>query len=86
MNPLKCYRYNIRIKAFLTAYCRNKIASQVIKSNDIKNIVRVHTDNITFKNNKHDELITFDFIEEYKTTGILEWTKINRSAIRHDKN
>jgi hypothetical protein len=84
LDTTKCYRYNLRIKALLTAYCRNKIASKAIESNDMENIVRIHTDNITFKNIKHDELIKDDFLSEFKTTGILEWTKINRPPIRHD--
>ena len=81
LNTKKPYRYQIRIKAFLTAYCRNKIASQAIKSNDLDNIIRIHTDNITFKDNKHDELITYDFLPETKTTGLLKWTKINKQPI-----
>jgi hypothetical protein len=86
INTSQPYRFNIRLKGFLPAYCRRKINLKAIESNDIDNIVRIHTDNLTFKDNRHDELISDDFKTEDKTTGDLEWTVINASPIRHDKN
>jgi hypothetical protein len=87
INTNQPYRYNMRIKPFLTSYCRRKINLKAIKSKDLDNIIRIHTDNITFKDNRHDELITADFKTEDKTTGdCLEWTVINAPPIRHDMN
>ena len=68
------YKTNLRLKPFLTAFGRNKIARVALK--DIDNVLRIHTDGIVFSK-KHDELITDDFIIETKTTGMIEWTKGN---------
>ena len=63
------YRYNIRLKCWLTAYGRNFMAN--LSYPHLKHLVRVHTDNLTF-----DKPINFNdpyFLPEEKTTGLIHW-------------
>jgi hypothetical protein len=68
------YAYNLRIKAFLVAFGRNKIAEVAVT--DIKNVVRIHTDGIVFK--EPQKLDFENLISEDKTTGYIEWLNCNK--------
>jgi hypothetical protein len=70
----KPYHYNIRLLPFLTAFCRNKIAS-FIETEDESNVIRIQTDNIVFnKPMKFDDPL---FKSEAKTTGLIKWKNVN---------
>jgi hypothetical protein len=74
LNKAKPYKYNIRVKSWITAISRNMTAD--ICMHDIDNVVRVHTDSISFKN-----VMTFEnvnLILEDKTTGKIHWQDCNR--------
>jgi hypothetical protein len=67
------YRYNIRLKSFLTAYGRVKIAE--VAMTNIDGCIRIHTDGIVF-NKKMTETFT-GLIKEDKTTGNIKWKGVN---------
>jgi len=68
----KPYHYNIRLLPFLTAFCRNKIASFI---DDDSDVIRIQTDNIVFnKPMKFDDPL---FKSEAKTTGLIKWRNVN---------
>ena len=69
-NPFK---YNIRLLPFLLSYARNKIAEVALK--DIDNVIRIHTDNVTFK--KDPKLDIPNLLREDKTSGMIEWRHVN---------
>ena len=65
----KPYKHNIRLKPWITAIARNMTAEIVLK--DVKNVLRVHTDGIIFKNEmKFDDP---NLVLEDKTTGEIYW-------------
>ena len=79
-NPMK---YPLgRIKPWITAYGRNKVANVCL--HDIDNVIRVQTDNVTLKkkqnfNKKYKDLNRYkDLIAEDKTTGLIEWVHVNK--------
>jgi hypothetical protein len=60
------YKYQLRLKPFLTSYCRRVMA--VIALNNINNVVRIQTDSITY--NKAIEINgEFEFIKEGDKCG-----------------
>ena len=68
-----------RIKAFLVSKSREIIAN--IGMLHIDDVVRIHTDSVTF-NKKHDDVMTAfktypDLIPEDKITGVLEFQSVN---------
>ena len=67
------YRHNIRLKSFLTAYGRVKIAE--VAQTDLDGCVRIHTDGIVF-NKKMKEKFT-GLIKEDKTSGRINWKGVN---------
>ena len=67
------YRHNIRLKSFLTAYGRVKIAE--VSHTDLNGMIRCHTDGIVFKN-KMKEKFT-GLIKEDKTSGRINWKGVN---------
>ena len=71
------YHYGLaRMKAFLTSYGRNRTAT--IALNDIDNVIRIHTDNVTFTK-AQDLSKTKNISLEDKTTGYLKWNgKVNQ--------
>ena len=74
------YHYGLaRLKPFLVARGRNKIATLAMRNIDA--VVRIHTDNVTFR-----EEVNISDIEnleaEAKTTGNLKWCRVNRQPIR----
>ena len=71
INTNKPFYYNIaRIKPFLISKSRSLIGTIAMKY--IKDVVRIHTDNVTF-NKEHDDVIyetkTMKLVKEDKTTG-----------------
>ena len=71
------YYYGIaRLKAFLMSFARNRIASTAIWGG-IEDVIRIHTDNVTFKENKDEKMSTCRIEKEPKTTGNLKWTVVN---------
>jgi hypothetical protein len=65
----KPYKYNLRLKCFLTAYGRVKTAQ--VAEQDIESVIRIHTDGICF--NKEQSFNIKNFIPEAKTTGLLQF-------------
>ena len=80
------YKYTLsRIKPFLLAksrYLTGKIAMA-----HIDDVIRIHTDNVTF-NKQHDDVLailkTFPLTKEDKTTGLIEWR--TPSCYKHHTN
>lgn len=74
LNLNKPYIYPLRIKSFLTSYCRNRISK--IARMDVDNVIRIHTDGICFSK-PFDETITKlkmdNFLKEKKTTGQIKF-------------
>lgn len=73
MNTKKPYKYNIRLKPWITALARNMTAEKVLL--DIDNVLRLHTDGIVFKNKMEFEDI--NLVAEDKTTGQIHWKNNN---------
>ena len=74
LNCKKPYKYNIRLKPWVTATCRNMVGELALSN--IDNVVRVQCDSISF-----DKKIDFDdknFIPEAKTTGLIYWNNVNK--------
>lgn len=71
----KPYRYNIRLKSWLTAFGRNKIADKLYPN--IANVIRIQTDGIIFDKpiEDDDEL----FVDEEKNCGTYNWVNVNNS-------
>ena len=68
------YRYNFRLKSFLTAYGRVKIAEVALTN--IENVIRIQTDGIVF--NKQVKLNFPLLIKDDKTTGLIKWVHVNQ--------
>ena len=68
------YRYNFRLKSFLTAYGRVKIAEVALTN--IDNVIRIQTDGIVF--NKQVKLCFPLLVKDDKTTGLIKWINVNR--------
>jgi hypothetical protein len=68
------YKYNLRIKPFLTGYSRAKVAETALKH--IDSLVRIHTDGIVYS--KPIEHNIDNLIAEDKTTGSIEWFNPNK--------
>ncbi len=73
LNSKKPYKYNIRLKSFITSYGRIKTAH--VPLFDIKNLIRIHTDGLVFE--KKQDFIIKDLFPEDKTTGVIEFNNIN---------
>jgi len=73
LNAKNPYKYNLRLKPFITSFGRNKTG--IMAHIDIKNVVRIHTDGIVYTTPQ----IFYDssFIPEDKTTGRIEFKNIN---------
>ena len=67
------YKYQLRIKAFLMALARNKIAEIALL--DIDNTIRIHTDNVTFK--VDPDLNIPNLLKEDKSSGLINWKSVN---------
>ena len=71
------YRHNIRLKSFLTAYGRVKIAE--VAQTDLDGMIRCHTDGIVF-NKKMTEKFA-GLIKEDKTSGRINWKGVNNYKV-----
>ena len=67
------YRHNIRLKSFLTAYGRVKIAE--VAQTNIEGTLRIHTDGIVFDKPMREKFV--GLIKEDKTTGKINWKGVN---------
>jgi hypothetical protein len=67
------YKHNIRLKSFLTAYGRIKIAQIALE--DLDNVIRIHTDGIAFQCKKAFKIPLL--LVEQKTTGLIEYFNVN---------
>jgi hypothetical protein len=68
------YRYNFRLKSFLTAYGRVKIAE--VAQTNLDNCIRIQTDGIVF--NKNVKLNFPLLVKDDKTTGLIKWENVNK--------
>ena len=73
----KPYKYNFRLKPFLTSYSRKMFAEFIISNVDnLDNVVRIHTDSVVLRTEQN-------FTQEYKpileskNTGLISWKSIN---------
>lgn len=68
------YKHNIRLKPFITAYARNKIAEIALQH--LSKVVRIHTDCVSFRK-KYEFPNELYLSSEDKTTGYIKWININ---------
>ena len=68
------YRYNFRLKSFLTAFGRVKIAE--VAQQDLDAVVRIQTDGIVF--NKNIKLEFPLLVRDDKTTGLMHFDNVNK--------
>jgi hypothetical protein len=73
----KPYRYNIRLKSFLTAYGRVKIAE--VAQTNIEGTIRVQTDGIVF--NDPMKVKFTGLISDSKTTGLINFMHVNKYKV-----
>lgn len=73
LNTKNPYKFNLRLKPFLTSFGRAKTGK--IALFDIENVIRIHTDGIIF--NHPVDFNVHNFIPEEKTTGEIEFFNIN---------
>ena len=69
----KAYKYNLRIKPWITSQARNDLAKMAIKN--IEHVIRIQTDSISF-----DKVIDINddgYALESKTTGLIHWATVN---------
>ena len=71
------YKHNFRLKSFLTAFGRVKIADVALENIDA--VIRIHTDGIVF--NKNMKLNFPGLIREDKSSGRVEWKGVNNYTI-----
>lgn len=75
INSKQPYKYNVRLKPFITAFGRIKTAKIALL--DLEHVIRIHTDSICF-----DKPMSFpdypNFISESKSTGLIEFFHINK--------
>ena len=71
------YRYNFRLKSFLTAFGRVKIAEVALENLDA--VKRIHTDGIAF--NQKMKFNIAGLIPEDKTTGLIKFDHVNKYEI-----
>lgn len=87
IDTYKSPEFNIRLKPFLTAYVRNKTARVVTghihfgkkaESNvmhDLNDVIRVHTDSVTFRKEMTDLKNIDDLKFENKSSGLIKWVR-----------
>ena len=71
------YKSNFRLKSFLTAFGRVKIAEVAIQKLDA--VIRIHTDGIAF--NQKMKLNIAGLLPEDKTTGLIKFEHVNKYQI-----
>ena len=67
------YRHNLRLKSFLTAQGRLRIAE--VAQTNLEGMIRCHTDGIVFNKPMKDKFV--GLIKEDKTTGKINWKGVN---------
>jgi hypothetical protein len=75
------YEFNIRLKPFLLSYARNTMGDIAYKNN-LSEVIRVMTDNITYKSN-----VAFNvenMVSEEKTTGHISFKNVMRYEVVTD--
>jgi hypothetical protein len=77
--PLKSnlYKYNIRIKSFLTSYARMNIANVILDGDNLNYFVRAQTDSATFTR-PIDYTKFKGLVPEDKTSGLIHWDRVNK--------
>ena len=81
----KPFKYNIRLKPFITARGRVKMANKIDKIG-LDNIQSIMTDGVVYKHTdpvrpKFDKIMTTTFITDDKYTGRYRWTSRNRCSL-----
>lgn len=69
INAKKPYRYNWRIKPFLTAYSRRYVAEFILNNIDLKDVVRVYVDSVCLLKDYDFTKLKYYPITEQKSTG-----------------
>jgi len=67
------YKYNLRLKPWVTAQARNDLAELARKH--LKHIIRIQTDSISF--DKAIDINDTNYAIEDKTTGLIHWKNVN---------
>jgi hypothetical protein len=75
------YEYNLRLKPFLLSYARNTIGDIAYKNN-LSEVIRVMTDNITYKSNV--DFHVENMVSEEKTTGHISFKNVMRYEVVSD--
>jgi hypothetical protein len=70
----KAYKYNLRLKPWVTAQARNDLGSLARKH--LKEIIRIQTDSISF--DKALDINDDGYALEGKTTGLIHWLNVNK--------
>jgi hypothetical protein len=68
------YKYNFRIKSFLTSFGRIKMAKVALMN--LKSLIRIQTDNLVLSTPTLKKTIDNLIVEE-KTTGLIHWKNVN---------
>lgn len=68
------YRFPFRLKCFLTAFGRVKIAEVALYK--IDDVIRVQTDGVSFKSDTHPNFPLL--IADDKSTGMIQWDHVNK--------
>jgi hypothetical protein len=71
------YKYNMRLKPFLTSYSRKMFAEFVINNCDLNDIIRVHTDSVVLRKEYDFTGLKSYPVPENKTSGHLIWSNVN---------
>jgi len=69
----KAYKFNLRIKPWITSQARNDLAILAVKN--IKHVIRIQTDSISF--DKAIDINDDGYALEDKTTGLIHWDTVN---------
>lgn len=73
VNTDKAYKYQLRLKPWITAQARDDLARLIIKHMD--SVVRVQTDSLSF--NKKIDINDTNYALKEKTTGLIHWHNAN---------
>ncbi len=68
------YKFNIRLKSWITAHRRNLLGETALKVG-LDKVIRLHTDNLCLT--EPFDFQDKNFIPEDKTTGLIKWKNVN---------
>lgn len=68
------YKYQLRMKAFITDFARVKIAKVALE--DIDDVIRIQTDGIVYSSNIYIDKT--NFVKEESKTGRFKWVNVNK--------